>query len=114
MVYRTELPSWVKLGYRGLPAVWQLIARYRTSELIIGPPAKARSGTPVKGRWGGVNISTSRSRGRDEIEIEKNYRSTTPTPRDGEERDSDQRTIGVGLELTAAEETGLRLRTMGG
>jgi hypothetical protein len=35
-------------------------------------------------------------------------------PLAGEERDSDQRTIGVGLELTAAEETGLRLRTMGG
>jgi hypothetical protein len=35
------------------------------------PRWAARNGTPAKGRWGGVNISTSRSRRQDEIDIEK-------------------------------------------
>jgi hypothetical protein len=42
--------------------------RIKPEEIIaagpITPPPGRGNGTPVKGRWGGVNISTSRSRGR--------------------------------------------------
>jgi hypothetical protein len=58
------------------------------------PRWAARNGTPAKGRWGGVNISTSRSRRQDEIDIEKKLSLQDLYP-------------------PAGEETGLRLRTMG-
>jgi hypothetical protein len=55
------------------------------------PPWPVRNGTPVKGRWGWVDVDVGSSK---KISLQ-DY-----TPLAGEERDSGERTMGVGQILS--------------